>query len=376
MSSSLPFDHGPSKAVKDLGIGTYDSQRDDDGSHGEDSEETRSETSPRGKTLPDGGAADVFGPDRLLSYPSTFSSDNTAVAELPGDIDRTVTHQHPNTEHVDSRVMTVTQSKLPSDEDNPAARSDYYDRMVTGMKGDEWPTEDKGVYAQSELPGVVKNEVTMDNYLQGIGNWWSGYEVEDTSGSQGFPSTDFKENVDYDRSDLQDGGRIMASKSVDRKQWEQKMDEALKIEDPHNKREAILVLYDDLKRIGSFGMRKATNVSVVNDLTSKFLKDFGKKDLTRRHVIAFLHVENAPQYLASDIIRCLKLSHNIYVKDVMDEFPVAKTASNTSIASLRDKFIKLEMDNVLDKELSNGFRRCAANLSIVLAQMERLEKNG
>lgn len=375
MSSSLPSDYGPSKAVKDLGIGTYDSERDDNGSHGEDSEETKSETSPRGKTLPDGGSVDVFGPDRLLSYPSTFSSENTAVAELPGDIYRDVTHQHPNTENFDSRVMTVTQSKLPSDEDNPAARSDYYDRMVTGVNG-EWPTEDKGVYAQSELPGVMKNEESMDNYLQGIGNWWSGYEVEDVSGSQGFPSTDFKENVDYDRSDLQDGGKIMASKSVDRKQWEQQMDEALKIEDPHNKREAILALYDDLKRVGSSTMRKATNTNVVNDLTGKFLKDFGKKDLTRRHVVAFLHAANEPQYLASDIIRCLKLSHNIYIKDVMDEFPIAKTASNTSIASLRDKFIKLETDNILDKNLSDGFRRCAANLSIVLAQMERLEKNG
>jgi len=361
MPAALPTDNALDKSVKDFGIGTYDAQADGSGEHGEDSEERP----PR--NLPDGGGPDVFSPDRLLSYPEepdarlgSWWKGIFAAAGVPGDADRTVTHAHPDMSTFDDRVTSVSQggpdeddeaktglSELPSDSGNPSARSDYYDRTVTGATGDVWPKEDSWAYVSQEdcvadtvLPGVVKNEESMDNDLQSLGNWQSGYEVEDISGRQGFPATDFAENVDYDRSDLQDGGRVLASR-------------------------------------GDGMNRKATNIRLVNDLTSEFLKEFGKKDLTKRHVLAFLQKKGEPQFLSSDVIRCLKLSHEIYVKDVLDEFPVARTASRTTIASVREKLIQLEIDNITDPEVSSVYRRCAANLARAMAEMERVEnRNG
>ena len=131
----------------------------------------------------------------------------------------------------------------------------------------------------------------------------------------------------------------------------------------------------EMSRWYKVASRQATNINLVTDLTSQFLKACGKKDLTKRHVLAFLQSLGHPQFLSSDIIRCLKLSHEVYVKDVLDEFPVHRqtTASQTSIASLRDKLIQLEIDNVLDPKVSSVYRRCAANLSRVIVDLERLE---
>ena len=412
MSASLPTESAVDKAVNEFGIGNYDTDNGN-GSRGEDDEDGKSESTPNGDALPGTHGTDPFGPDRLIGYPQTFSSDmliitgdgrhvtlesyakeladrirhSLSVDMLPGDEDvDDTTHRHPNMDTIDQVLPTVAISELPDDHDNPSARSDYYDHMTTGMKGalsDIWADEDTGAYAGekepgTELPGVVKNETSMDDFLGALGNAWSGYETEDLSGPQGFPTEDFAENIDYDRSDNQDGGRIMTS---------------------------------------NLNGRRATNLELVGDLTTKFIKEFGKKDLTRRHVISFLQKSGHHYYLASDIIRCLKLRHSVFIKDVMDEFPLAKTASmniyaegkdecedcgghldsqgyctdhncpsnkytftptptaqNTPIANVRRRIIALECEYTTKPEVSSVLRRCAAILTHVIVDMEKLEK--
>ena len=439
MPSSLPTENSINKAVDTFGIGTYDSQRDEDGDHGENSEKRE----PEGHSLPDDATKspqtndpeewlsypndqesrtvtnivstdqqqdeddedalgkDVFSPDRALAYPDSpdarlgydlWHNGFVASTDLPGDMDGNFQHFHPNMENIDARVESVAQgsvlpqeegvdgrdpgaigknkgkkvsdvhhSELPSDGDNPSARSDYYDTMMPGHAGSTRksftsdyiaPTEDMGAYAgkkkNSELPEVVKNDETMDDWLQDLGNFWSGKEIEDLSNPQGFPTEDFSENIDYDRSDNQDGGTI--------------------------------VPLGDPKMFASGGVsmntRQATHITQVVALTKDFLKVAGKKDLTKRHVMAFLQTLGLPQYLSSDIIRCLKLSHDIHVKDVLDEFPVfrqASAAQQTSIARARQALINLECDHVLDPEVASVLRRCAANLTRTIIDMERLE---
>jgi len=388
MPSALPTESTLDKAVNVFGIGTYDSQRDSDGEHGEDSERKE----PEGKSLPEDltkspQTEDPFEHNRLLSYPDDADArlgaviNGTvyiAVADLPGIADRDVTHQHPKTEIYDARVESSAQdsklpaggvegrdpgahAELPSDADNPPARSDYYDRMVTGQQektawsGFEIPKEDSGAYVSQEkvsdsaLPTVNKDEESMDDWAQALGNWWSGYEIEDISGRQGFPSTDFAENVDFDKSDQDNGGRVLP--------------------------------LGDGRMLASGGVsmqsKTATDIKLVPAMTTEFLREYGRKDLTKRHVLAYLQKKGRPQYLSSDIIRCLKLNHDIHVKDVLDEFPVtrkASAASQTTIAALRDKFIQIECDNVLDERLSTEMRRCAANMTRAIVDMEKLER--
>lgn len=340
MASSLPSESALPKAVKDFGLGAYDGQSDASGSHGEDSEARE----PSGKSLPDPGPPDVQCPGRLLSYPDSpdarlgsWHRNIFAAANVPGEADRPTSHAHPDMSTLDSSVPSVAKTSLPSDSGNPSARSDYFDRTVAGVE-DAWATEDSGAYVSqeksgsSELPGVVKNDEHMDNGLQSAGNWQSGFVLQDAADPH---ASDFAENTDYDRDDPQDGGRILASK-------------------------------------GSPMNRVSTNISLVSGLTADFLKEFGKKGLTKRHVLSFLQSRGEPQFLSSDVIRCLKLSHEIYVKDVLDEFPVSKKASSPSLASLRDRIIGLEADSIEIPSVSSGFRRCAADLARVMADLERI----
>ncbi len=517
MPAALPTDPALSKAVKDFGLGPYDGQSDDSGTHGEDSERKE----PAGRTLPDDGTkspqiADPFESDLFRSYPDTpdmrltmslpgdfkelfqshpkddgdededrvqgvfdpaehdralaypdgvnpslggfdpkmiaralqqrieidrawnqlyesFARDGCAheriaAGELPGDIDGNFQHQHPqDVETLDARVMGVGQahipegdgvdgrdpgaispkvnenlggaSELPSDEDNEAARTDYYEYSnpvhASIIPGYIAPNEDSGAYtsqaektSDSALPGVEKNDLSMDDWLQSLGNWWSGRVDGDASGRQGYPSTDFAENVDFDKSDQDGGGTVSPMGdsrmlAMDQSEWNRKMDEAMKIPDESSQKAAIDSLYNTLredkksqpKKKASMN-RTATNIPLVNSLTKDFLKACGKKDLTKRHVLAFLQSLGQPQFLSSDIIRCLKLAHDIHVKDVLDEFPVARTASaagGTTVARVRNKLIDLEGQFVLQPEVASVYRRCAANLTRVLIDMERLE---
>ena len=388
MPSALPTENTQCKAVNVFGIGMYDSQRDNDGSHGEDSERKE----PEGRTLPDDQTrspqtSDPFEHDRKLSYPDTPDA-RLGASDLPGDMDGNYQHFHPKTDTYDAVIRSVAEctalpqgdvvdgrdpgairkkkvseecSELPNDADNPVARSDYFDRMSPGHAASRHkagysdyiaPDEDCGAYAQeqdnSSIPTVNKNEDTMDDFLQSLGNWWSGKEIEDISSPQGFPTLDFSENADFDKSDQQSGGTVAP--------------------------------FGDSRTLASVGVkmnRQATNIGQVIALTTEFLKIAGKKDLTKRHVLAFLQKQGLPQYLSSDIIRCLKLSHDIHVKDVLDEFPVyreASVSSKTSIASIRDKLINLGCENVSKPEVFSILQRCAANLSCALVDMEKLER--
>lgn len=380
MSASLPFDDSIMQIVQQFGLGPYDSAEEDE--HGEDSNKRKPQ-----KTLPDGGGGSVLlsEPEVFQSYPATlttFASDcrdyatwlhwkalemaedprrevnlspfgptpeflelsrrmRGASGTLPGDSDRPPSGRKPEDRVLGPGVQSVSKSGLPSDAGNPPARSDYYDRMRQGLDRAPdpdgallWPDEDSGAYASgaSELPEAMKDEDSEDNYLGGLGNAWSGFVVEDQAGSAGFPSTDYLENANYPRDDRDGGGYIMASKG-----------------------------------------RVATNFGLVKELTDAFIKAFGKKDLTRRHVMAFLKRVGQSQYLASDIIRCLKLSHKIYVKDVLDEFPVARTASShVTLAGTRDAVIDLEVQHLAEPDTARELRRCAASLSDVVALVERL----
>jgi hypothetical protein len=354
MPTSLPSENALTKAVSDWGIGTYDSSLNS--SHGEDDEESKPTATPDG-----GGPLDPFGPDRLLGYPEDATSQGKHAsikriisgwgkqkfADVPGDIDRPYSSPRP-ADDTKVDILPTASSKLPSDADNASARSDYYDHMQTGMidsRDDMWADEDTGAYASrkkhsdSAIPGVVKNEVSMDDFLGALGNYWSGQEVEDLTGPYGSPTENFNENIDYDRSDNQDGGRLLASDK------------------------------------GNVMHREATNISQVLSLTDGFIDKYGKKNLCKRHVMAYLQDIGMghSQFLSSDIIRCLKHVHDVVIPDVLDTFPVKKEASEkfSSVASsLRDEFVKLEIENVRDPEVSSIFRRCAASLTKIVIELE------
>lgn len=352
--SALPTDNALDKSVQEFGIGTYDFPQSQF-EHGEDSEDPPSEMGPNGKALPDGGGSmDPFGPDRLLSYPATYSS-----GDLPGDYDSPPKGRKRTDETLDSVVHSVSQAKLPDDSDNPSAKSDYYDTMTMGSLkelskyilsaiGDAesveniWADEDSGAWASEKdqsLPGVNKNDVNSDNDLGALGNYWSGSILEDVTGPYGFPTEELSENADFPRSDQDDGGYVMAS--------------------------------------GGIGMnRQATNINLVMKLAQEFLKECGKKGLTRRHVLSFLQKAKQHQYLASDIIRCLKLSHSIYIKDVLDEFPVAKTASikTHSLDTLTESVVDLSVLYRNTPEVFKELQACVSDIAQTAGVYARLKR--
>ncbi len=312
MPSKLPSAGNPySKSVDNFGVGPYDFP---EGSfeHGEDNDET-GET--RGKALPDGGGSE---------NPPT---------ELLYDI-------------------TASQS-LPTESDNPAAHTGFHDPMSQVGHGVEhlWPDEDAGVYASDEiesLPTEAENDVSFDNLLNAIGNAWSGYTVQDQNVPTGFPSDKLFETSEY-----------------------------LKGEPKWDVNSQTLVSSDSRTMQGRplpMIRKVALDIKLIGDLSAEFLKEFGKKDLTRRHVLAFLQDRGRPQYMASEIIRCLKLRHSVVVMDVMDQFPMRKASvsDHANIASIRNTIISMQVEQMHDPEVASSLGRCAANLAHVLAGLERL----
>lgn len=249
--------------------------------------------------------------------------------------------------------VTASQS-LPSDANNPAARSDYYDRLQTGKSvEDVWPDEDAGVYAQdgsSSLPGVPPNDLSMDDFLGALGNAWSGYVVEDQWNPAGHPTPDLREPPEH--KVISGGNTKFLVTGTDKNMSDRPM---------------------------SMLRRVATNIHEVGELASSFLKEYGKKDLTRRHVMAFLQDHGHHAYLASDVIRCLKLRHQVTIADVLDQFPIRKAAldQRVGVAAARDRIIGLQAENVLYPEVAYALGRCAADLAHALAGLEKLEgRNG
>jgi hypothetical protein len=369
MSSNLPSESCLDKTVETFGLGTYDHPQWGF-EHGEDSNKKHTKES-----LPqDGGPLDPFGPDRLLSYPT-----NLATSMVPGDYDRPPMFKTPVPSHLDSVVHSVSSSELPSGLDGPVARSDYYDKMTTAESikpaiEDMFAGADTGAYvagkksrskkapvsgppvleevghatmsemqsnydisvpteySKKSLPSIPDNYESRDNFLNSLGNYWSGYTVEDQNVPQGFPSTEFLDDSRWQKTNASTG---------------------------------------NMKKV-------AVNLDLVKTLTSGVMKEFGKKDLSRRHIMSFLKKKNEPQYLASDIVRCLGEVHGIHVMDNLDVFPVLRTASTTvNLTNTRNKIISLEVDNLIRPEVSAQLRYAAAELSNVLALLERMgDQNG
>jgi len=337
----MPTESAQSKAVKDFGIGTYDGQSDSD-LHGEDDEERNS-----GKSLPDnGGPLDPFGPDRLLGYPQSYTSQGKhASAELPGDPERPPTRRRMEDDTKTNPVPSVAKSELPTDEDNVSARSDYYDDMKLGKSksfDDLWPDEDTGAYASESLPNQPSHSALMDDWLGALGNFWSGFTIQDQSVPTGFPTEDFKENADYKKTNEPGhGGYTMASDGIIRRR------------NMH---------------------QTAVDLDLVGELTSAFIRKCGKTNITRRCITAFLQDEGLGdrQYLASDIIRCLKLRHKITIADVLDQFPVTKQASDTNLKKTKERILHIACQRNYESDEAIVLRRCASRLSWVIRKLEKV----
>jgi hypothetical protein len=347
MASSLPSESALDKTVETFGLGAYDLPQSGF-EHGEDSNKKHKK-----KSLPDaGGPQDPFGPDRLLSYPTTpttasdeggfnydltvsqeekSSSGDVAESILPGDSGRPAPGRK-DTYIKGTQPMSVAQTKLPDGGEVP--RTSYYDKMYQyGFSDDRlWAVEDAGVYAgegSDSLPGSAEDNVLLDNTLGALGNYWSGYTIQDQNVPTGFPTEHFLENTDYQKTNASE----------------------------------------------IYMKKTATDVKLVPELSSEFLKKFGRKDLVRRHVMAFLTEKGCPQYLASDIIRHVALHQNIFIKDVLDVFPV-RSASNVNVdhlASVRAKLIDLEIQNIQDPIVSYEYRHAAAEISLAIAAIQKYE---
>lgn len=404
MPSSLPTDDALTKAVDTFGYGPYDGQRDDE-LHGEDDESRE----PAGSSLPS-EPSEGFDMEFLLSYPQeqalgpkhasrrSRSIDWFLASILPGDADRPPRGPRPADKTVDdlaappSDVRTsesyTADSELPSDSDNPSARSDYYDKMTMGSVdlclsrlaeglADIWPSEDSGSYVTQEkkdvapgleetdepgmayrekdghyvdqdglinsLPEPERNEESQSDSLEALGNAWSGYNVEDMSNPAGFPTDHFTEEADY-------------------------MDDT-----PNQPETWHLQPFGFASGTGTIKMnRQATDIEKVRELTAAFLKEHGRKSIVRRSVLSFLQGEGLPQYLASDVIRCMKHDHGILVPDVMDTFPLAKDAPEDlrRLASLHGRLLELSM-TTQDGRVSSRLSRCAASVARAIAKLER-----
>lgn len=124
-----------------------------------------------------------------------------------------------------------------------------------------------------------KNETEQDRMYQG-GNSLSGYTVQDQNDdNQGFPNLD----------------------------------------DPYKNRTVV-----------SMKKRQATNFVLVNELCDEFLKD-KYTNITKRHVLRFLSIKGQPQYLSSDMIRCLNERKNLAIKDVLGEFNASDELARNAI---------------------------------------------
>lgn len=365
MPSALPTEDSLSKTLDTYGLGAYDGMRDEDAG-GEDDETGVGPALPGIPDLP------IFEP--YIGYPQSetpqgkhaFSDILSSSPALRKHICRIdATSILPNDANITPRIPSpesdikggvlaptdvtnvVSHTELPVDGNNPAARADYYDDMQTGGAeitlnsiGDIWPDEDTGSYAGVDsLPTPTPNNSITENYTNPLGNSDSGFVVEDQNVPRGFPSTEFKENVDFPHSNdgSTPGGRLLATGR------------------------------DHMNRV-------ATDIPFVEELTSKFLKEHGKKNITRRAVTSFLQTEGHgdKQYIASDIVRCLKHSHNIIVPDALDIFPVktASTSSNGLIGVYRT-LLSMEIEYLDSPEVSRELGTCASTIARTIDILNR-----
>ena len=317
MPSQLPTTETMSRKVKDFGIGTYDSSPCGESEYNLEGDPEAKKSLP-GFPDPRDEGDEIVGD----AYAPKSDVKKMGAAELPGDLDRPPRqNRRPEDSTIQDIVPSVANSELPSDKDNPPARSDYYDKTKVG---------------ETALPGVAKNDQSLDKFLGSLGNWWSGLEFDDVAQPTSFPSVD------------------RPPEETDK--------------------------YTSVP-IGTAAMkRQATNLELVGTLTSDFLKKNGKEGLTRRHVMAFLQKEGYHQYLASDIIRCLQQRHNVHVADVLDQFPVAKVASigaKTEVARrLVDIRSQIASVAALDSGTSDVLKKCGDDIMNDVVELVRGLEDG
>jgi hypothetical protein len=379
MPSNLPSESAQPKAVRDFGIGPYDAALSDS-LHGEDDE---GQTPPK-TSLPDGGGSTATPPELLISYPSN-SSPRSSSAFVPGDYDR------PSSSPRDDRKRGVylSQSKLP-DGGDAAARSDYYDHMTTGQSGeypagqskdDIWPSEDQGAYASEEkesLPSPNKNDFSHGNTLESLGNFWSGYETEDLSQLTGAPNSP---DLYYEKTNEPNSGGTIVSNV---KPFHLNSVLSSYVKDEISLGETIDQLDIYLKNADKVKSnlvvsKTATDLDTSGKLASEVLKEYGKKDLTRRQILEYLQKNNLghKQFLASDIIRCLKHRHEVYVQDNMDTFPIAKNAGENTLKGIHAQIVNLHISHSIVPEASETLLKCSARIAKLMALVEKSEnQNG
>lgn len=363
MASALPTDDANTKALDVYGLGTYEGPRDGE-LNGEDDEET---TAP---SLP--GTPDPVYYEPYIGYPQSYDSQGRhasfaeilsrnpilsgpilgkrtiAISGLPNDPNINplgVINPNSNTKggvlSPTDVTNTTSNSQLPDDED-PPARTDYYDSMQSGSNPiqfdaikDIWPSQDTGAYVSSEsLPTPPNNDQKSDIYTNGIGNYMSGFVLEDQAVPEGFPSEDYLENSSYPQSntDTIPGGGIVAMQ-------------------------------------GRVMRHIATDIPFVENLTKQFLKDHGKKNITRRAVTSFLqdNGHGDKQYIASDIVRCLKHSHNIIVPDALDIFPVKTASMKNGLNEIHRELVAMEIRYSDNKLVSNEIGKCAVKIASIMS---------
>jgi len=326
MPSQLPTDT-VNRKVRDFGIGTYDST---DGGE--------SEYNPEGdpdarKALP--GFPDVREEDDDIigdGYAPKSNVRKMGVTALPGDMDRPPRQKRkPEDSVIDTPISSVAQAELPSDKDNPPAHSDHYDRTKIG---------------DTQLPGTAKNEQSLDKFLGSLGNWWSGWELDDVATPMSFPATD---------------------------RPPEETDKFLNV--PTGTAST--------RRRSNAMQRQATNLDLVGTLASDFLKKSGKQGLTRRHVMAFLREGGFHQYLASDVIRCLQQRHDVFIADVLDQFPisnkVASESTNAKVAAIRNLVeIRKRIASLvtLDSGASSVLKKCGDDVMNTVIELVRGLEDG
>lgn len=326
MPAQLPTTDTLDRAMNVFGNGTYD--RGPESEFREEGDfEARGESLPTQKS-PAPRLRDPDDPVGGEQFSPVSDAGRCSSASLPGDYDRPPRAKH---KPEDSTIQTVVESaaaaELPHDKNNPPARSDYYDQTKVG---------------ETQLPGVPKNEETMDK-VTGGGNAWSGWELDDLAQVTSFPGTD-RSPEEADKYTSVPVGSKKHSTAPSR---------------------------------AGVQMRKiSTNLELVGTLTSDFIKKAGKSGITRRHVMAFLQENGYHQYLASDIIRCLQHRHNVHVADVLDQFPVSsKVASIDASAAMVKELsgIGSRMASIVasDVEATKALQKCEDSIVESIADLMR-----